>query len=177
VNVYGLRIRNPADAAEIGHRVDAMFDNSATPTKTKSDSEAAQKQFNRIGDVAFLARAITSAAFFALLVATGTLLMQSIRERTPELGVLKAVGFRGSQVATLVLAEGLVLAVCGALLGMALAVVVLPRSQEIVGSLSSVPLAVFAAGIACACMLAVASASIPAWRAARLNPADALADR
>ena len=47
-----------------------------------------------IGDLNFLIRSVISAVLVALLFSITTIMMQTIRERTPELAVLKTLGFR-----------------------------------------------------------------------------------
>jgi putative ABC transport system permease protein len=56
-----------------------------------------------IGDMNFLVRAVVAAVLVALLFATATMMIQSVRERSLELAVLKAVGFTDRTVFLLVL--------------------------------------------------------------------------
>jgi putative ABC transport system permease protein len=102
--------------------------------------------------------------------------MQSIRERTPELGVLKTVGFSSPLVMTLILSETLVLCVVGCVLGLWIASRLLPLASGFIGIGSLAPVVV-AAGLGCAVVLALAAGSIPAWRGLRLRAVDALANR
>ena len=61
------------------------------------------------GDVGFVLRAILGAVFFTLLFLTGNTMMQSVRDRIPELAVLKTLGFSDEKVLSLVIAESLLL--------------------------------------------------------------------
>jgi putative ABC transport system permease protein len=88
VGAFVVQIDDPKRSASIGHDIDALFANSSHETRTQSESDLAASQVQRIGDIDFLAHAVTAAAFFALLFATGALMMQTIRERTSELAVL-----------------------------------------------------------------------------------------
>ncbi len=63
--------------------------------------------------MALITAAILAAVFFTILLVTGNTMAQAIRERTGELGVLKAIGFTNGQVLRLVLAESCLIAVLG----------------------------------------------------------------
>ena len=176
VNDFVVRIDDPQRSASIGHDIDKLFANSPHETRTQSESDLVATQVQRIGDIDFLAHAVTAAAFFALLFATGTLMMQTVRERTHELAVLKTVGFADRRVMGLILAEALVSCVLGAAIGLAIAALLLPRARQLIG-LGYLPGVVAAAGFAFAIVLALVSGAVPAWRGARLQVAEALSRR
>ncbi len=111
-----------------------------------------------------------------LLFATGALMMQSIRERRPELAVLKTVGYGDSRVMLLILAETTALCVCGALLGLGLATRILPLARSFIG-IAAISSDVLIVGVVVAIAVALAAGSLPAWSGMRLRVADALADR
>jgi putative ABC transport system permease protein len=176
VNGFVVQINDPKRSASIGHDIDTLFANSSHETRTQSESDIAASQVQRIGDIDFLAHAVTAAAFFALLFATGALMMQTIRERTPELAVLKTFGFADRRVMTLILSEALVTCVLGAAIGLAIAALLLPRAKQLIG-LGYLPGAVIAEGFAAAIILALISGAIPAWRGLKLQVATALSRR
>jgi predicted lysophospholipase L1 biosynthesis ABC-type transport system permease subunit len=68
---------------------------------------------SQIGNIVFIVAAILGAVFFTILLVTGNTMAQAVRERTGELGVLKAIGFTNGQVVALVLAESCLLTVLG----------------------------------------------------------------
>ncbi len=176
VGAYVVQINDPKRSATIGHDIDAVFANSPHETRTQSESDLISTQIQRIGDINFLAHAVTAAAFFALLFATGTLMMQTIRERTPELAVLKSVGFSDRRVMTLILAEALISCLLGAAIGLGIAALLLPAARQLIG-LGYLPGVVIVAGFLCAFILALLSGAIPAWRGLRLEVATALSRR
>ncbi|MEJ0006479.1 MAG: ABC transporter permease [Steroidobacteraceae bacterium] len=175
VSGFVVQIDDPKRSASIGHDIDALFANSPHETRTMSESDLVSSAIQRIGDIDFLAHAVTAAAFFALLFATGALMMQTIRERTAELAILKTVGFADRRVMNLILAEALVSCLLGAGIGLTIAALLLPRARQLIGSQSSLPPVVIAAGFGCAIILALLSGAIPAWRGLRLSVAAALA--
>jgi putative ABC transport system permease protein len=159
-----VRIADPGRASAVETAIDKHFTNSSNETLTQSEREAAQAQV------------VIGATFFVLLFATGALMMQSIRERTPELAVLKTVGFSDGLVMKLILAETLVLCLAGAALGLGIASRILPLARSLIG-LTAIPMAVIVTGFIFALCLAVAAGFIPAWRGLRLRVVDALANR
>jgi putative ABC transport system permease protein len=104
------------------------------------------------------------------------MMMQSTRERTPELAVLKTLGFTDRDVFLFILAEAMTIFIAAAACGLALALLAFPMASQFVHGLS-MPAVVVVVGLACAALAAVISASVPAVLAARLNIATALSGR
>jgi putative ABC transport system permease protein len=176
VSFYVAKIANPRDAGSISLAIDNAFANSSNETHTQTGAQLAVTQTQQLGDIDFLAHSIIGAVFFALLLATGALMMQSLRERTPELAVLKTLGFTDRRVLALLLAESVVFCVFAATIGLAIGAALLPLARREIG-LALVPGIVFAEGIGCAIALALIGASVPARRGARLEVVDALSGR
>ncbi len=176
MNVAVLRIADPARATTIEQAIDSQYANSSNETLTQSEHELVQSEIANFGDIDTVAHRIVGATFFVLLFATGALMMQSIRERTPELAVLKTVGFSDHRVMVLILVETLVLCLAGASIGLWLGMRLLPVAREQIGTVT-VPPIVFAMGFACAVLLALAGGATAAWRGLRLRVVDALAGR
>ena len=160
----------------VADEIDRRFANSSRETRTESLRELAQSELQSIGDLNFLIRAIVSATLVALLFATATMMMQSIRERTPELAVLKTVGFTDGTVFFFVLAEAMLIFIAAGAFGLALATLVFPFASKIVPGMS-MPAVVVVVGLICAALVALISSTVPALLAARLKIATALAIR
>ena len=175
-NHFNVAITDPNLAVPVADAIDRRFANSSHETKTESLRELAQTQVQQIGDLDFLIRAVVSAVLAALLFATATMMMQSVRERTPELAVLKTIGFTDRAVFLLILVEAVVVCVVAAAFGLALATFVFPFAARFVFGLT-MPKATVAIGLALAAAVAFVSAAIPAARAARLRVVSALAER
>jgi putative ABC transport system permease protein len=178
VLLYFIGIDDPDLAAPISESVDGLFANSPSPTQTMNEKDFIRAQLAQIGDINFLVRAIIGAVFFTLLFLTANTMMQSVRERVPELAVLKTYGFGDGLLMTLVFAEALLLCVFSAAVGIGIAAVFFP---SILGALNvgtlPLPASVFALGLGFAAVLALVSALPPALRARRLKIVDALAGR
>lgn len=178
VHYFLVSVQDPKQAERISRDIDAMFANSARETRTQTESAMAQSQLKQLGDINFIANAIVGAVLFTLLFLTANTMMQSVRERTSELAVLKTLGYSDAKVLTLILVEALLLCVFAAALGIALAAVVFqsPVLQKLFGNFS-MPLIVVGMGAGMALLLAFVSGFPPAWRARQLNIVDALAGR
>jgi len=176
VSHFNVSVADPRQAVTVADAIDRLFANSSHETKTESLRELAQSQMQSIGDLNFLIRAIVGAVLVALLFATATMMMQSIRERTPELAVLKTLGFTDRAVFLFILTESLVTFVAGAVFGLLLAWIAFPLASKFVPGLT-MPWEVVAVGLGCAAVAALISASVPAIRAGRLSIVNALADR
>jgi putative ABC transport system permease protein len=175
VGWYTIRVKDPAHAADIAKLVDAEFENSNAETKTEPEGAFVQAWVKQIGDITLIVSLVLAAVFFTILLVTGNTMAQAVRERTGELGVLKAIGFTNGQIVALVLAESCLLTVLGGGLGLGLALL-LTKGDPTGGLL---PLFFFprldlliGAGLCLA--LGLATGIFPAFMAMRLRVADAL---
>ena len=176
VGWFEERIDEPARSAAVSAKIDALFANSPNETKTQPAKDFAIAFIKQLGDVGFVLRAILGAVFFTLLFLTGNTMMQSVRERVPELAILKTLGFTDGAVLGLVIGESLLLCVLAAIAGLALSYAVIPIVQL---GLAGVDLSHGAQplGILVAVLLALIVGLPPAIRAMRLNVVDALMDK
>ena len=170
------RIADPSQSAAIAGRIDALFANSSNETKTQPAKEFMMAFIKQLGDIGFVLHAILGAVFFTLLFLTGNTMMQSVRERIPELAVLKTLGFSDAMVLGLVIAESLLLCLLAAVIGLGLSFAVLPIVSQGLQGVHLTPGALIP-GVAVAVLLALIVGLPPALRAMRLNIVDALADR
>lgn len=177
VHQYVVAIDDPSHASEISQAIDREFANSSAETSTMNEREYLTTQLRQIGNVRLFVGYIIFAVLFALLFLAGNTMAQSVRDRVPELGVLKTLGFTDTTVWVLVVVEASILCVVAAGLGLTLAAVLFPRIFGALNIVGPIPLPgiVWAAGFAIAFGLAALSALFPALRARRLTIVEALA--
>jgi len=179
VGWYQVRVDDPKRAMEVAAAIDAEFANSPAETKAETEGAMFQGFAQQIGDIATIVTAILGAVFFTILLVAGNTMAQSVRERTQELGLLKAVGFSNELVLGVVLGESLAITVLGGILGLLLGwlmvsalgqasfirqffpIFFIPTRDLIIGGALTITLG-FVAGI------------LPAIQAMRLRLADAL---
>lgn len=179
IHYYLVAIDDPHQATQISKQIDALFANSANETQTQTESGLVQMQLKQLGDINFIANAIVGAVMFTLLFLTANTMMQSVRERTSELAVLKTLGFSDGKVLGLVLVEAVMLCLFAAAIGLAISSSVFksPPLQALFGKNLHMPAIVVAMGAGMALLVALVSGLPPAWRARQLNIVDALAGR
>ena len=176
VGWYTIRVKDPAQAAEVAKLVDTEFENSSAETKTEPEGAFVQSWVKQIGDIALITASIIGAVFFTILLVTGNTISQSVRERIGELGVLKAIGFTNGQMLALVLLESCLLSLLGGALGLGLAELIVARGDPTHGML---PLFFFPTrdlviGLGISLVLGLITGVFPALQAMRLRVADAL---
>jgi len=174
--VFVVRVDDPLQSEAVAAAIDARFDNTPDETKTQNEQEFQLGFVRQLGDIGFIMNAISGAVFFTILILTGFTMSQAVRERIPELAVLKCLGFSDRSVLLLVLAEALALCTLGAMIGMLLASAItssLPPEFPPLQPDRSVWLICTAAVV----VLALAVGLPPALRAMRLRIVDALAGR
>jgi putative ABC transport system permease protein len=173
---YTIRIANPDDAPRIAKAIDNMYLNSPYETKTETESAFAQGWVKQFGNIKFLIVSIGTVVFFTLLLVTGNSMAISVRERTNELGVLKAIGFSDRTVLGFILGESIVIALAGCV-GLLLALVAIPALSRAMAGLLP-PLLVttktLAYGLLAALAVGFASGILPAYGAMRLRVVNAL---
>lgn len=177
--VFGFiaSIDDPDRSAAMCAAIDALFSNSSDETLSQDEAAYAQAQLRQIGDINAMVNWIVGAVLFTLLFLTGNTMMQSVRERIPELAVLKAIGFSDGMVTTLILSESVLLCLVAALLGLAAAAMVFPVTESLGIGSGALPAGVILLGAGIALLLAVVSGLPPARRVQRLTIVDALAGR
>jgi putative ABC transport system permease protein len=176
VHHYIVLADDPRQIPVVAQAIDDRFANSIDETRTEPLREYAQASYQSLGDLNFVVRSVVGAVFFALLFSVGAMMLQSLRERSPELAVLKTLGFSDHKIFWIILIEALILCVVAALLGLGCAALIFRLAKNVLGG-TSMPHTVLAAGLGFAVVLALISAALPAWRGMRLQVADALAGR
>jgi putative ABC transport system permease protein len=177
VGVYSVRLQPGAHAETVMGAVDALFENGPQKVRTTTEAEFNRQFVSMMGNVPLLLRSIGGAVLFAIFFAVLNTMMMAGRERTRDLGIMKALGFGDSAVALLLLGESLLLTTLGGLLGALLAVISAPGVMPFVAGMApgfAIDLRVVLQGLGLAALVGLASGLLPGLRAARLVPVRAL---
>ena len=179
VSWYTVTLENPAQASRVAQAIDALSMNSDRETKSQTESAFQQSFAKQFADIGMIVTSIMGAVFFTLLLLTGNTMAQAVRERVPELAILKTLGFKDGTVLWLVLVESVLLVGIGGLLGMALARAILPalasRAQGMLPA--TIPAQTWLLGLGLIVLIGLVVGVLPALRAKRLKIVDALAGR
>lgn len=173
---FTVRVKDPAQADQIAAQIDREFANSPTETKTEPEGAFAAGFAQQIGDIGLIVTGIMSAVFFTILLVAGNTIAQGVRERTEEIGVLKAVGFPNGLVLGLVLAESCLIAAIGGGVGLGLAWLMTSGGSPMPSMLPVffIPTKDLLVGVALIVILGLLTGLLPAIQAMRLGVADAL---
>jgi putative ABC transport system permease protein len=174
---YIIKLDSPDDAVRVAQAIDEKFANSSHETKTETESAFAAGFAKQFGNIEFLILTIGSVVFFTLLLVTGNTMAISVRERTSELAVLKAIGVSDRSVLVLVLAESTAIAFFGGLLGLFLAWGAIPViSGALTGLLPPLLLSktMLLLGLVFALFVGAASGLLPGIGAMRMRVVNAL---
>ncbi|RVU41967.1 ABC transporter permease [Rheinheimera riviphila] len=117
---FVTRVADGVDTVTAMNTIDALFENSKTPTFTSKESSFAESFRRQLGDLALMTKLVLAIAILVVFLLTSSSMAQSVVERKRELAIFSAIGFSRLKIAALLLAEN-ILIVCAA---MTIAVVV-----------------------------------------------------
>ena len=178
VSTFSIAANSAEDVPRISQEIDSMFANTDAPTKTESEREFAMSFETMMGGVKQFLYGIMAAITFSLLLVMGNTMAMTVRERTKEVGTLKAIGFQRGTITALFLAEALILACIGAAIGIGVSSLIfrsVDLSLYIPNFISFVPtketlLAAFGLSV----VVGLVSVIYSAYRVSGLTIADAL---
>lgn len=128
------------------------------------------KQVSRIiGSVGLF---ITGLSLFVGGIGIMNIMFVSVTERTREIGIRKAVGAKRRTILIQFLIEAAAICMIGGLIGLGLAALATWGISRVFPASMSIPIAALALGVSA--LTGIIAGFLPAWRAARMNPVDAL---
>lgn len=180
VGWYQVKIASPDQASRVSTAIDAISANSDHETKTETANAFTSSFISQFANIGLIVGGIMAAVFFTLILLTGNTMAQAVRERIPELAVLKTLGFTNRTVLSLVLAESVLLVIIGGVIGMLLAMVVVGGLKAAMGQ--SLPMAnlggsIWGSAIVLMIVIGLVVGVLPALRGMHLKIVDALAGR
>ncbi|MBB1087126.1 ABC transporter permease [Lysobacter sp. SG-8] len=180
VGWWMVQLDDPSKSDQVAQAIDALSENSDHETKTQTEQAFNQAFIKQFADIGLIVSAIMGAVFFTLLLLTGNTMAQAVRERIPELAVLKTIGFSDRSVLWLVLCEALLLLFIGGGLGLLVSALLMPGISAASGGIVQLPTlqtSTWLTGLGLMVLIGVLVGLLPALRAKRLNIVDALAGR
>jgi putative ABC transport system permease protein len=180
VGWYITRVADPSQADRVAHAIDALSENSDHETKSESEEAFNVAFVSQIADIGLIVGAIMGAVFFTLILLTGNTMAQAVRERIPEIAVLKTIGFSNKSVLGLVLSEAIALLVVGCAIGLTIAGTVVSLVRLKLGTaipMQPVGSESWLRGLGLAVLIGLIVGALPALRGMRLRIVDALSGR
>jgi len=178
VNVIWVKVEQPRLMEDVAGRIDALFANSPAETLTESRAALLTRFMAMQGNIQAIVKSVSLLVLVSLLMVVANTMAMAMRERVGEIAVLKALGFLRGRILILLLAEAVIIATLGGILGCLMAYVLFNRTGFAVGfgPLSGVRVtgAVIGWGISVSAMMGLLSGWIPAWRAVNVPVVEAL---
>ncbi len=177
VGWYVIKVADPTQSEPLAQKLDAMFANSPSETKTSTEKAFVAGFAKQIGDIGQIMVWIATAVLFTILLVSANTMAQAIRERTNELGVLKTLGFSDGRILALVLAESCLVALLGGVVGIGLSWFVISYAGDPTHGMMPplyLPGRDVVLGLAIVLTLGIATGLLPALQASRLKIVDAL---
>ncbi len=178
LDVIQIVLTPDADEAAVREAVNKVLPESAELRNPAGRSAMAQETVLSTNQALFMARAFI--LLVAVFVITNTFLI-SVTQRRRQLGILRAIGGTRQQIAMLVMTEAAVIGVLGTIIGCAIGVFIARYLNVAMGAIYETALppiqltpapfvlaAIFGIG------MSLVGAMLPAFKAARLAPLDAL---
>jgi putative ABC transport system permease protein len=121
VGSFWVRAKHPDEVPRLIERIDRHFSDAVEPTLSETENAFQLEFLKMLGNLAAIIHAITGAVLVAILIVTANTMAMAIRERTTEVAVFRALGFTGSKMLGILMAEGILLALMGGAAGIGLA--------------------------------------------------------
>lgn len=175
-----VEVEDPENSAQVAEEIDALFANSPAETKTSTEKAFMESFMEQFGDIGMITRLILSAVFFTMLLVAANTMSQAVRERIPEMAILKTLGFSDKSVLMMVLAESVLMAMLGGVIGLLLAWLSVKGAASAVGAFLpgfAMPASVWVNGFIAIFLLGGLAGLIPALQGMRLNIVTALGRR
>ncbi|MDQ2075852.1 ABC transporter permease [Marinimicrobium sp. ABcell2] len=175
-----IEVEDPDQAARVAEEVDALFANSPAETRTSTEKAFVEAFLRQFGDIGTITTLILGAVFFTMLLVAANTMSQAVRERIPEMAILKTLGFTNHSVLLMILAESLLMVLIGGGLGLLLAgVLVQGAAGEMAAFLPGfhMPSSVWRDGLIAMAIMGLLAGMAPAVKGMRLNIVTALGRR
>lgn len=157
--------------------IDKQISGKLPHAKVATIKQAVESKMSSINQLTEFSGAVT--AILAIIGAMIVLItmIASVNERVREIGIFRAVGFRRSHIAQIVVLEAAIIGLLGGLLGYAIgagvALVLTPRIAELTVPVSLDPL-LFVEAVGLSVVVGILGSLYPAMTAAKLDPSSAL---
>jgi putative ABC transport system permease protein len=170
-----VQVEPGADARALAARIEEDFKDRLVSISSVEDFSKVDKGLGFIDAASWI---ISALAIIIGGIGVMNTMIISVYDRIREIGVLKALGWKGTSIVRMILGEaaiiGLLAAVVGSLVGIGVVKLIMrfPAAKAFISS--TLPFGVMTKALAVALVVSLVGSAFPAWRAARLSPKEAL---
>lgn len=172
VTQFNVKVTDASQLERVAAEIDELFSTAQEPTATFSEKAFIGRVADDIIELVGFARWLGLGCLAAVLALVANSIVLGVQSRVSEHAVLQTLGYSGRLVATLIVAEGVLLSVIGGGLGAITAVLIAHYGNfalSVEGT--SIPVVANAAllfwGIAVCGLIGVLAGLVPAWQASR----------
>ena len=177
VTQFNVKVAEASLLEPVAEQIDTEFGTAQEPTATFTEKAFIGRIADDIIELVGFARWLGLGCLAAVLALVANAIVLSVQSRVSEHAVLQTLGFSGRRVAALIIAEGVLLASAGGLVGAAAAIAVARRGNfalSVEGT--SIPIVangwLLAGGLLLCGLIGVVAGLVPAWRASRREIAE-----
>lgn len=173
-----IRAESTEKMPAVMQAITAAFESSDAPVKPLTEKQFAASFMEMMGNVRGFIGMTSAAVVLALLCVAANTMAMSVRERTREIALLKAIGFNQPTILGMFLAESIAIGVLGGIMG-ALGAKILFASVDLSTvdaglGMFYIPWRTALWGLLLASVVGLLSGLIPAWRAANVSVIEGL---
>ncbi len=171
-----VKVTDNANVTTVSNSITSAYPNELSTTTAASSADRINQGLSFIDTASW---AISLLAIFIGAVGVINTMVMTVYERTREIGVLKAVGWKDSRILGMILGESIVLTLMAFVIQSVIAVVGVEVLLTLVPSVGNVitpslSIYIFLRAFAVALVVGVIGGLYPAYRASRLSPTEAL---
>jgi putative ABC transport system permease protein len=179
VGVYTVTVADAAISPEVTRKIDGIFANSDYETRTETEKSFRLQFVQGSAAILYALEALSGVILVIMALILGNTVAMGLRERTPEIGAMRAIGFLPKHVRAISVIEGALLGVVGGLIGVLLATPFLIGFGKLVSGMGFLTGVGFKPGTAAltlgsAGLIGALASALPAWNAGRMQVVDAL---
>ena len=117
---YTVKAADAASVPLVVEAIDGMFRNSPAETRTTTEKAFVLGFISMLGNIQMIIGSIAGVVVFTMLLVAVSTMAMTVRERTREVAILKAIGYSRNLVLSLVMAEALLISMVGVFIGIGL---------------------------------------------------------